>query len=192
MSVFDIMVDIDDVLFPLAPQLHQRAFEMGLHDGTKEALEVWHGHEQYGCTREAWWEVFDSLAAEGAYLHTPPDEEAVRRLRGLYFSGHRIWLVTARGFMGRAEEIRQWTTDWVFEWGIPHTALKFARDKVAAQEPLGVEFDYAIDDGAHNFEILREAGISAYLQDRPHNREVDTDFRVQTFGEFADIIEEAA
>ena len=51
-------------------------------------------------------------------------------------------------------------------------------------ENIGVEFDYAIDDGPHNFDALTLAGVQAYLMDQPHNRHLNTDLRVRSLTEF--------
>lgn len=183
-----VMSDIDDVLFPLAAKLHSKAHELGLHDNTQAALRVWHGYEQYGCTKEAWNEVFDALHAEDWYLTAQPVPGTVEALRRIAWEGHQISLVTARGFMGRAEEIRRWTQEWVEEFAIPGT-VTFARDKVAAQAELG-KFDFAIDDGYHNFLALLKDGVNVFLQDQPHNDEelVPVGRRVYSVDEFADIV----
>lgn len=192
----NLMVDIDDVLFPLAPALHQVALELGLHDGTEEALRVWHGWKQYGCTKERWNDVFEALHAQDYYRTAQPVEGSLEALRELYWQGHRINLVTARGFMGRADEIRQWTAEWVEEYAVPHHTLTFARSKVEAQATLG-RFDFAIDDGIHNFEALHADGVRVYLQDQPHNAADEVCWapigeRVHSVREWADIIQEAA
>lgn len=191
--ILNLMVDIDDVLFPLAPKLHSKALEMGLHDGTKEALEVWHGDKQYGCTREEWLAVFGALADEGYYVDAEPIPGAVEAVRKLYWAGHNINLVTARGFpfAGDAndfsEKIRLWTAEWIAEHGIPGS-LTFSKDKVAAMSELGF-FNYAIDDGEHNYLALNRAGVNVYLLDQPHNRASGIENRrISTVAEWAEVI----
>lgn len=182
----NLMVDIDDVVFPLASKLHSVAQTLGLHDGTEPALRVWHGHEQYGCTKERWHDVFEALHEEDWYLQAQPIPGAAETLRKLYYEGHRINLVTARGFMGRADDIRRWTAEWVEEFAIPHHTLTFARNKVRAQAKLG-KFDAAIDDGTHNYRDLRAAGVNASLLTLPHNADDDVpvDDRVDSVAEWA-------
>lgn len=188
MTTYDIMVDVDDVLFPLAVGLHAKAHEMGLHDNTTEALEVWHGWIQYGCEKQRWLDVFDALLREGFYVNERPIPGTVEALRRLHWAGHRIHIVTARGFMENGENIRGWTRDYLATFGIGHDTLTFSKDKAAAQAELGLEYDYALDDGLHNFEALTEAGVNVYLQDAPHNRHYETDRRVGSLWEFSNLV----
>ena len=190
-TTYDLMVDIDDVVFPLATGLHRKAHELGLHDNTEEALRVWHGYQQYGCTREQWHEVFEALHDEDYYLAAQPIPGAAEALRRLLLAGHRIHLVTARGFMGQAENIRRWTAEWVEEFAIPHDTLTFSQHKPATQADLGVSFDFAIDDGTHNYRALRAAGVRCFLLTVPHNEDDDVDplHRVNSVSEWADMVE---
>lgn len=183
-----IMGDIDDVFFPWADEIHRRCGVAGLHDGSKP-WRTWHMWEDYGCSKEAWLDVVDEATLAGFYTETEPDHAAVAAWRRLRWElpCAQLSLVTARGFMAHAEEIRKATPAWVEEWAIPHDFLAFAQDKVAAQAELG-RFDYAIDDGVHNYEALHNDGVKVYLLDRPHNRTCPAERRVHTVDEFVDII----
>jgi hypothetical protein len=207
--VFDVMFDIDDVLCPTIDSIHQLAFEAGLHDGTIEP--AWDGAGQYGCDPQAYWDLWSVFAANGGYVNTPPIEEAAEALRRLYWAGHRIHLVTARGFMAHATEIRQWTPEWLENFALPWHTLTFAQDKVAAmseilidfatpnkihaeiygdamRETFDLRFDYAIDDRAKTIDALRAVGVDAYLLTHSHNREDHSEHRVGTVTEFVDLI----
>lgn len=197
MTTLDIMVDVDDVLFPLAPGLHAKAHEMGLHDNTVEALEVWHGWLQYGVPKQRWLDAFDELLRDGFYVNALPVPGAVEAIRRLHWAGHRIHIVTARGFMEHGEIIREQTHQWLEEFAVPRDTVTFAKNKVGAMEDLfgsgegtGAygRFDYAIDDGPHNYEDLDNAGVPVYLLNVPHNKDVDVPRRVATVDEFVDII----
>lgn len=169
-QTYDLMVDIDDVLIGLGEAIHELAHQHGLHDGV-DVWRMWEAWKQYGCDPDAYWEMWTIFANEGGYVKTPPYPEAATALRDLMWEGHRIHLVTARGFMAHAEEIRAWTPEWLEEWALPYNTLTFARDKVAAMGELGVVFDYAIDDSPRNYEALDAAGVKVYLRDQPHNEE---------------------
>jgi hypothetical protein len=192
----DLMVDIDEVIFPMMASVHKRAQDKGYHDGTADM--VWAGWVHYRLPsgeplpEDIYWDLWSEFALEGGYIHTPPIEGAVEALRWLSWEGHNIHLVTARGFMANAENIRAWTPQWVEEFAVPHKTLTFAQDKVAVQEELGVEFDAAIDDSPKNFQALREAGIHAFLQDHEHNRdlEVEPRLRVETLWQWAFLLEQ--
>lgn len=182
----DIMVDIDDVLCPTIDEIHELARVAGLHKG--EVGPAWKGWEVYGCEPDAYWDLWLTFAASGGYLNTPPIPGSVEALRRLYWAGHRIHLVTARGFMANAEQIREWTPQWVETFAIPHHSLVFAKDKVAAQDTVGARFTYAIDDSPKNIGMLRRDGIEAYLLSHHHNRDAQGLPRVESVGAFADLI----
>ena len=186
-NALEIMVDIDEVICPTIDSIHDLALEKGLHDGSKP-MSTWRGYEQYGVPEEVYWDLWSDFALSGGYLNTEPIPGSLEALRRLYWEGHHIHIVTARGFMNHSQEIREWTPEWVAEFGVPHHTLTFAQNKVAAQDHIGVRFDYAIDDSPRNFAELLQAGVEAYLQHHPHNAAVETDRRVQTLGEFAEII----
>jgi FMN phosphatase YigB (HAD superfamily) len=216
LPVRDVMFDIDDVLCPTIDMIHDLAHKAGLHDGTIEP--AWDGAGQYGCDPQIYWDLWSDFAAAGGYVNTPPIEEAAEALRRLYFAGHRIHLVTARGFMAHASEIRGWTGEWLEEFALPWHTLTFAQDKVAAQvqvfdalgevervdvkhegceEPthqqiLSPRFDYAIDDRVKTVSALRQVGVEAYVLTHAHNRAEPADWRVDTVTEFVNIILEAS
>lgn len=194
LSHLDIMLDIDDVLHPWYAPVHDACREAGLHSMPGPGT-MWKMHEEYGVPVEQWVAVVDQLATDGLYLR-PPEEQTMTDVRRLHWAGARIHLVTARGFMARADEIRAWTHQWVEEYAVPHTTLTFAKDKVQAmQEILDPEcdgyrrtFDYALDDGWHNYEVLDSAGVPVYLLNQPHNQTAPATRRVDTVGEFVDLI----
>lgn len=192
LSTADIMVDIDDVLFPWADEVHRRSGIAGLHDGSAP-WKTWHMWEDYGCSKEAWLDVIADATLDGMYTDTPPYADAAEAIRRLWWNGHKVHMVTARGFMEHADEIRRWTPDWLAEFGIPYDTLHFAKDKVAVQHELAIRYDWAIDDGVHNYEALDAAGVEVYLLTRPHNETFPATRRVATVGEFVDmILEETA
>lgn len=186
-NALEIMVDIDEVVCPTIDSIHNLAFDRGLHDGSMP-MSTWRGHEQYGCDEQVYWDLWSDFALSGGYLNTEPIPGSVEALRRLYWEGHRIHFVTARGFMNHASDIRKWTPDWLAEFAVPFHTLTYAQDKVAVQELLGLRFDYAVDDSPRNFTELLADGVEVYLQNHPHNAAFETDRRVQNLDEFAEII----
>ena len=188
---FDVGADIDDVLHPWGDTVHELCRLAGLHDGsvTEWTWKMW---ESYGCTEEAWVDVITRAVMEGGLYDAPPIPGSVEPLRELAFAGHRIHLVTARGFLTNGDKIKEHTYEWVEEFAVPHKTLTFAKDKAQVARELGL--DFFIDDGVHNFQEL-ELGApdtATYLLSAPHNRDFYTPFRLETMQEFADIITEAA
>lgn len=189
MKSLNLMVDIDDVLFPLIDSIHAIAVEEGLHDGSTGP--EWAGWELYGCTEERYWDLWATFSIRKGYLETPPIQRQVEALRHLYFEGHRINLVTARGFMANAKRIRRWTAEWIEEFAVPHHTLTFAKDKAATQAELGA-FDLAIDDSPSNYTALEEAGVNVWLQHHHHNRLFEADARVNDLWEWVAVAEKLA
>lgn len=180
---FDIMYDYDDIVVGMVPALHRKAHEMGLHDNSVPTLSTWAGHEQYQCEEDLWWSVFDELMADGWYYNTPAEIGVVEGMHRLKAAGHRIHILTARGFMNHADEIRKATYKNIEMLQLPADTVTFNRDKVQGMaEALrdtwrddygkisSAKFDYAIDDGAHNYEDLDKAGVNVYLLELPHNQ----------------------
>ena len=194
----ELMVDIDEVVFPMMSTVHERARLQGLHDGT--AKMAWAGWENYRlpdgsvCTEEVYWALWSDFALEGGYVTTEPIPGSVEALRWLMWEGHNIHLVTARGFMENAENIRAWTPKWIEDFAVPHKTLTFAKDKVAAQETLGVKFDSGIDDSAKNWACLAADGVRMYLHNHEHNLDeerIRPEWRVDTLWEWAYRLEQA-
>jgi uncharacterized HAD superfamily protein len=188
-QTFDLMVDIDDVVFPLIDQIHEIARQRGYHDGS--VGPEWSA-SQYGVPEDDYWDLWAEFTLADGYLNTEPRPDDLAALRFLMWEGHRIHLVTARGFMANAERIREWTPQWLEEYAVPHASLTFSQDKPAAQEQLGVRFDFAIDDHPKNYAALDSAGVEVYLLDHHHNRLADVERRVPSVWEWAYIIEKRA
>lgn len=194
----NLMVDIDEVIFPMMSTIHDRAQVAGLHDGT--AKMAWAGWANYRlptgepCPEDRYWDLWTDFANEGGYVTTEPIDGAVQALRWLMWEGHNIHLVTARGFMAHADEIRAWTPKWVEEFAVPHKTLTFAKDKVAAQETLGVKFDAGIDDSPKNWALLHHAGVRMWLQNHEHNLDeerIPANWRVDSLWDWAYRLEQS-
>lgn len=195
----DIMFDYDDVVFRTMWSIHDLACEAGLNPKGNDPS--WSGWESYElpdgspCPPDVYWDLWSQFALAGGYTSTPPIAEAAEAMRRLYFAGHRIHIVTARGFMDHASDIRRWTLEHTEEFAIPWHTLTFAQDKVAAMWELsrsaemGDEaFDYAIDDSPKHIAALRDAGVQAYLLDHVHNRLDPSPWRAESVSAFADLI----
>ena len=190
-QVFRLGIDIDDVLHPWGMTAHGLCEAAGLTGGNM--YTGWKMWEDYGCTEEQWAEVITRAVHEGGLYDVPPIPGAVEALRRLLFAGHEIHLVTARGFMQHGELIREHTTRWIEQYAVPCDSLVFEKNKPDAVRRLGL--DYFLDDGIHNFQAIeREClpGCQPYLLTAPHNATFYTPFRLDTVGQFADLILEAA
>lgn len=192
---FSVGFDWDDVVMPW----YDRAVEVCRDAGICPAgLEprTWAQHEEMGCTLDEWIAALDAATESGVLYDTQPFPGAVEAMRRLYFEGHWIHIVTARGtFHGNRwnERIHEITREQVEEWAVPHHSLTFTRDKAS------VPTDFFIDDNLRNYHALDSAGVEVYLLNRPWNAVDETKIdtlglrRVNTVDEFVDIIlQEAA
>lgn len=188
LKTFDIMVDYDDVIMPWCDPVWNKCGELGMHDFSipNTSWKMW---EAWPNVDEQRW--FDGVMAamnEGLYTHTDPYPYAVDAINGLLWRGHRVHIVTARGFFANGEQIRTWTREHIARYGVGHTSLTFHKDKVAAMHELGVVFDYAIDDGGHNYDVLNDAGINVWLHEQEHNKLHRASQRIGSLWEFAQMI----
>jgi hypothetical protein len=179
-----VIYDIDDVLMPWAEEVHKACAAAGLTQ-IHHTWTSWCMWEDYGCSKQEWLDVVNSLVVRDGIYHGPPYPGALEGLLKLWYAEHEIHLVTARGFFDNAEVIRQWTQDWVDLHDIPAT-LWFRQDKGAVAREIGAT--HGIDDRYENVLQLQEAGVDAYLMTQPHN--VHTPFpairRVDSAAEFAE------
>ena len=155
----------------------------------------WHMHDELGCSLEAWVGALSDATVNGSLYDTEPFLGALEAMRRLYFEGHWVHIVTARGtFPGNPnnERVKEITRSQVDEWGAPHHSLTFTKDKAS------VPTDFFIDDNLRNYQRLDIAGVRVYLLNRPWNVEDPNDpdtldlRRVNTVDEFVDIVLEAA
>jgi uncharacterized HAD superfamily protein len=56
------------------------------------------------------------------------------------------------------------------------------RNRIQALKEIAI--DAYLDDWGEQWQLARDAGINAYLIDRPYNRDIDTPFRVKSVHEF--------
>lgn len=186
-DTLDIMVDVDDVVVPWYETIDGHLLDSwGPRVRDHRPWSMWEDWD--GRSREQWEDIVVQATLSGLYTNTDPFPGAVEAINRLRWYGHRVHIVTARGFMANGENIRRWTHEYLANFGIGHDSVTFAKDKVAAQQDLGLTYDWAIDDGLHNFEALTEAEVNVWLQDAPHNRHFETDFRVSSLWEFANRV----
>lgn len=173
------MVDWDDVGYAWSETAHALCERAGITNGN--TIKSWAFHEDYGITKEELWEVLDS---DLDFLYTQPiipgTTAALNRIRNL---GHRVHIVTARGFGPNGDAIRLYTHEQMIRENVPLDTLTFTKDKAAEGF-----FHYAVDDGVHNYEALNGVGTMVYLLTQPHNVNEPNVRRVKNLGEFADII----
>lgn len=179
----EIMLDVDDVVMPWSEEIRNEAVDLGLV-APGATWTSWTPWIDWGIREQDWYRVLTSANRKGLYTKTAPYPDAVAAINGLIWHGHNIHVVTARA----GKHIQQITPAWFADHGIGYKSMTFVQKKLTAQEILGVRFDYAIDDGPHNYVDLDQWGIDVFLMDQPHNRHMDGARRVNSLTEFANII----
>lgn len=192
----DIMVDIDDVVAPWFHTVDELCrTRWDAHH--LPPCTMWKMWEYYGRTQEEWGDVVVSAIQHGLYTTVDPLPGSVEGINRLRWFGHRVHLVTARGFMQNADEIRRWTPEWLERFGVGYDSLVFSKDKVDGMiTALGgwtppdarPTFNYAIDDGGHNYDALDAAGVNVWLCQAPHNVDHPAERRIGSMWEFSQMI----
>lgn len=190
MITYDIMIDMDDVIVPWFDTVDAGCRAAWGHDFPP--CTNWHMWEHYGRTEEEWVDIVIQATQTGLYHTVEPIPGSIEAINRLRFDGHRAHIYTARGFMSNGQEIRDWTVDYLENFGIGHDSLVFAKDKAAAMRENGLHFDFAADDGMHNYRNLSEAGVEIWLVSAVHNSLEVVERRVDSLWEFAQIVERRA
>lgn len=186
MGHMKVVFDIDDVLMPWAEKVHQACVAAGLNPENREWTQ-WSMWDDYGCSKEEWIEVVNGLAKPGGLYHAPAYPGAVEAVRRVCEAGHEVHLVTARGFHDHAEQIREWTREWVRSNDLPGF-LDFAEKKGVAVSKI--KATHAIDDRFENCAEMVGAGADVYMMNQPHNKSAlwPESRRVSSVSEFVDRI----
>lgn len=179
-TTFDVLVDVDDVLFPFSTRAHAICERAGITNG--KVITQWNMHLDYGITSEALWAVLGAATVSGELYDAPAIPGALRQLRRLRSHGHRVHVATARGFGEHGELVQSITRDWLRSEGVPLDSVHFVKDKTV------VPAHFAIDDGIHNYQALDEAGVMVWLHSQPHNQSFEGARRVSSVEEFVNNV----
>jgi 5'-nucleotidase len=156
-----IGIDIDGVLYDFVSAFHAYA-EQSLGRTLPKNFEKWGFFEEWGIDLPGFCKMMEEGCAAGALYHEGPlPEHAKQVIHLLEDEGHTIVFITARG-----EHARQATRNWLDGHGLWHHLIMGAEDKTLHQ------LDVLLDDGPHNIEAARAAGVRAIVFDQPWNQHV--------------------
>lgn len=167
-----IGIDYDEPMHPWYAGAHRASVEAGLHPEDGPMPTSWAPHETYGCSLEDWVAVLDAqvMRDDHGFYGDPLIPSAVEAVRRAYTIGYEIHFVTARGSFGvNAERVKRITQMQVMRENVPHTSLRFARDKFKAIRDLGLH--YFLDDRPKHFEEALAAGADTFLLAAPWNED---------------------
>lgn len=115
----------------------------------------------------------------------PLYEKAVEGWQMLLDAGHRIHVVTDRRPPGAEVEALDATKSWLADNGLHHESLTIDADKTVINEIAAGPVVVALDDKAEHYVALTDAGVEAFLMDRPWNQHVPNARRVTDLVDFA-------
>ena len=180
-TTYEIVFDYDDIIYPWSNRAHKLCVEAGTTGGNE--VDRWRIWESYGCEEQVFWDVLSSATVSGELYDDAPISGVLAQMQRLRGHGHRIHIVTARGFGQHGALIQALTREQVRNWNVPMDSLTFSQDKTV------VPAHFAIDDGLHNYWPLDEAGVMVFLMDMWHNQIVPAPVRrVKSVREFADLV----
>lgn len=136
---------------------------------TDEWCKSWDFYEQWGMTREEFSDICDAGSDAGFVFGDHPGLtranffESMARVHDM---GHKVIVVTHRwqGAPGRAEAN---THSWLKPYMAYIDEIHFSGDKTS------VPTDMFVEDNKGNYDALVEAGVDAYLINRPWNGPYD-------------------
>lgn len=188
-----IGLDLDGVVykFTLAFQKHVAKCKPELFSGdvNKEA-DVWDWFTGWGMSRDAFLAEMDCAVGNLDLFWNGElyENDIPKQIRRLQDADHTVHVVTHRFSKKLPFTAEEGTRYWLPNRGIFPDSITFAKDKTS------VPTDFFLEDNLDNYFALDRAGVRSILIDRPYNQEHPSNWRVervQTFGEFVDIVLEA-
>ena len=189
MRTFDVLIDIDGVLYPF-PEVFTPYASLQLGRELELDTTRWEFYEEWGVDYDAFVELVTQgvnerqLWWEGApYADVPA---AIARLRA---SGHRLHLVTARDITG-VEAAMAATNHWLALHDLVVESVNLAQDKPTVLAALGLDpaSCVAVDDGPQHVAAWEAAGVYAVVLDRWGTYRGDHR-HVPDLGAFADVVD---
>lgn len=178
--------DLDGVVYDFVDSVRRYLLTHGWRPEQMPDAQNWEFFLDWGMELREFLSVCHAGVDHGTIFATgTPLPGALDAARKIAAAGHEIHIITDRTF-GTGDASADATRSWLREVEFPYTTLTISADKAC------VPTDVYIDDRDINFLALLEAGIDAYLIDRPWNRHVSTDRRLASVAEYADLLVTAA
>lgn len=160
--------DVDDVIYDLYHLMHDACVAAGI--GTAKSIQPtsWFPWEEYQCSADEWTTVINAAIGTGHLYGQEPDLKVIGLMYELDKLGVEQHVITARGFLGHSELVREQTEKMLQDYVVPHASLTFTKDKGYVAQALGLT--HAIDDNVGNYMAFSEVGVDTYLYDKPWNQ----------------------
>lgn len=185
-----IGLDLDGVCYDFVASVRRYLVTQG-HDARKLAdAQRWEFFTDWGLSIDEFLDAcHDGVDADIVFATGDPFPGTAEAVSRILSAGHEVHIVTDRSF-GRqlnaagvpGDRSREHTVTWLAGAGIDYTSLTISADKTV------VPTDLFIEDRDKNYYALDAAGVDVWLIDRPWNQHVNTNRRVATLHDFADVV----
>lgn len=142
----------------------------------------YHFWRDWGWEDERWQEFWKAGVEAEVIFNNAPFRGAVEAMNSLYDAGHKIHIVTFRGWPDRPGLAERVTENWLNDRGFKYHSLTFSEDKTI------INTDVFVEDNLTNYQDLTAAGTECYLITRPWNKGAKVERRVRSVAEFARTI----
>lgn len=143
--------------------------------------EIWHHYRNHEMHDAEFVAALKEYAEEGGFAEQQIYSDVRTAIQKIKAHGDSQHVVTDRPEAAQAD-----TAWWVDTYTPEIDTLSFSRDKTVFKEYDDGPY-YALDDRVENVQAMIDAGIQAFLLDRPWNRNVDLP-RVFSATEFAEVV----
>jgi hypothetical protein len=178
--VLDVAYDWDGVISSFHSSV-DKWLKMNGYD-LKASQTNWNFWQDWGWSNSKFHKFWVDGVRAGVIFASKPYAGAVEGINSVYDAGHKVHIITHRGwkkYPGLAEDL---TAVCAENFGIKYHSLTFSEDKTC------VRTDMMVDDKPENYEALVAAGTDAYLLTRPWNKHIKGAQRVRSAAEFSRIV----
>jgi hypothetical protein len=177
LKVLHVGYDFDGVLSSFHASVNQW-LKMNGHD-LKASQHHWNFWTEWGWSSRKFHKFWVDGVKAGVIFASKPYRGAIEGMNAVYDAGHRVHIITHRGwkeYPGLAEDL---TASVLERDGAKYHSLTFSEDKTV------IWTDMMVDDKPENYEALKSVGTDAYLLTRPWNKHVEGARRVRSAAEFS-------
>jgi len=188
--VFRVVFDVDGVGHVFGDTFHNWLIHTGrghLWKSGPTKKPFWNWFEDWGWTAKQFVEECHKAADAGILFDGPIRPGYKEAIAAVAKMGHQIIIHTDRPFGSSPEVSEKITVEWFKKHGIEYDELWFGPDKTSSNG------DFIIEDKFENYDACIEAGIKAFLLNRPWNEVEGGDARnrINSIEEYTDAIRQA-
>lgn len=174
----EVASDLDVVIYPFPEQFTEVA-QQRLRRELVPDYRQWRFWAHWGIDQDTFHDIYlHGLSNGRLFGEGQPVPGSVEALQRVADHGGAVHIITARSLPGWEAQIREATSSWLHDYGVPHHHLTVCDDVVAKTSVVSGVPVAAIDDLPAHVDAWRDAGTPAALYDHPHNRSAGDPHRV--------------